>query len=56
MSERFAGNGPEQNQEMQQYFSQLPIYVQETITQSGVCPGTLEELRQCAQHLMQGDR
>lgn len=52
----FGKNGMEQDAAMQQYFSSLPIYVQETIKQSGVCPQSVEELRQCAQHLTENQQ
>lgn len=45
----------DQNQksaEFQEYFSSLPITVQETIQQSGVETQTVDELRRLAQNLM----
>lgn len=46
---------PETNQfdqEMQQYFSSLPIFVQETIKQSGPKLTCKAELVQCAENMM----
>jgi hypothetical protein len=40
------------NPEMQQYFSSLPIFVQETIKQSNVNINCVEDLRKCAENLM----
>lgn len=47
----------DQNQktaEFQQYFSSLPLNVQETIQQSSVDVQTVDELRRLAYHLMRG--
>lgn len=47
----------DQNQkpaEFQQYFSSLPLSVQETIQQSAVEVQTVDELRRLAQNLMRG--
>lgn len=40
--------------EFQQYFSSLPLNVQETIQQSAVEVQTVDELRRLAQNLMRG--
>ncbi len=40
--------------EMQQYFSSLPIFVQETIKQSNSKIECMEELRSCAENMMRG--
>lgn len=37
------------------YFQALPIYVQETIKQSGVNINSEEELRNCAEKLMKNN-
>ena len=43
-------NCPEQNQ-MQQYFNQLPSYIQENIEQSGIKIQSMEQLKNCAENL-----
>lgn len=43
-------NYPEQNQ-MQQYFNQLPSYIQENIEQSGIEIQSMEQLKNCAENL-----
>lgn len=40
--------------EFQQYFSSLPLNVQETIQQSAVEVQTVDQLRRLAQNLMRG--
>ena len=42
-----------QDPQMQQYFSSLPLYIQETIQQSAIKLNTEDELRRFAQNLMQ---
>lgn len=39
---------------MQQYFESLPAYVQENIKLAGMEITSLEELKSCAENLMQG--
>ena len=41
-------NCPEQSQ-MQQYFNQLPSYIQENIEQSGIKIQSMEQLKNCAE-------
>lgn len=41
------------DQEMQQYFNTLPVYVQETIKQTGVELKSIEELVSCAESMME---
>lgn len=38
--------------EMQQYFSSLPIFVQETIKQSNSKIDCMEELKSCAENML----
>ena len=42
--------------EAQQYFSTLPVFVKESITQSGIDFKTAEQLRQCAEQLIQKEK
>ena len=44
---------PEYNEEMKSYFNSLPLIVQETIMQTGVKLCSLDELKECAQNLME---
>lgn len=44
-----------QNKDMQQYFSTLPDFVQESIIQSGVKYNSLPELQSAADRLMQSN-
>ena len=39
--------------ELEEYFNSLPIYVQESIKQTGVCFSSKEELQNCAQGMME---
>lgn len=50
----FHGATPEDNAQMQQYFSTLPPYIQESIYQSGIPMNSLEELKSCARHMTEG--
>lgn len=43
-------NCPEKNQ-MQQYFNQLPAYIQENIEQSGIEIQSIDQLKKCAENL-----
>lgn len=40
------------DQEMQQYFDSLPVYVQEAIKQTSVGLKTKQDLVQCAENMM----
>lgn len=44
-----------ENPQMQQYFSSLPVYVQETIKQSAPKITNEDELRKFAENLMQSN-
>ena len=44
------------DQEMQQYFDSLPVYVQETIKQISIEFKNKQELAQCAQNMMKGGK
>lgn len=44
---------PTQDPAMKQYFDTLPAGVQEMILQSGAEVNSLDQLKQCAEHLMQ---
>ena len=41
--------------DMQPYFDELPVFLQESIVQSGVCVETLQDLRDLANHLLGAD-
>ncbi|MDQ5983787.1 MAG: hypothetical protein RUMPE_00815 [Eubacteriales bacterium SKADARSKE-1] len=45
-------NNFKEDLENNQYFKSLPSYVQETIKQSGITIGSEEELKKCAEKLM----
>lgn len=43
----------ETNPEAKAYFDSLPLFVQESIMQSGANFNDIDQLKQCAQNLMQ---
>lgn len=50
----FCGKDAAENAQMEQYFATLPVYVQETLHQSGTQVHSLAELKQCAQTMTNG--
>lgn len=49
----FCANSTEETLAMQQYFDTLPVYVQETLYQSGISVSSREELMRCAEQMTQ---
>lgn len=47
-------NPLDNNAQLKAFFNTLPPSVQENMKQTGVQMHSVEELRQCAEHLMQG--
>lgn len=48
-----AGKTPEENSAIQSYFNTLSPYLQENICQSGMQFSNVQELKACAEHIMQ---
>ena len=47
-------NSFKENIESNQYFQSLPVFVQETIKQSGIQINSEDELKKCTEKLMSG--